>query len=322
VQTLFSNTTGSDNTATGRKSLFNNTIGNQNTAHGDEALFHNTTGSNNTATGHDTLQSNTTGSSNTADGEEALINNTTGTGNTADGVGALSSNTTGNNNIALGNQAGVFLTTGDNNIDIGNQGVGGDDSTIRIGTEDIQLATFIAGIYGATTGSGTTLPVIVDSNGQLGTAASSERFKTEIRPMDKSSESLLALKPATFHYKNDSKGTRQFGLIAEEVASVNPDLVVRDRDGQIYTVRYEAVNAMLLNEFLKEHKKVEKQDREIQQQRATISELKKCIATVMAHLQEQDAKIQKVSDQIELNKAGPEVTTNDFAGPESNTSSQ
>ena len=187
---------------------------------------------------------NTTGDANVAVGWLAMLNNTEGTNNTAVGAGALGQNIS-NGNIALGTNAGANLTTGQFNIDIGNQGVADEGNTIRIGDAN-QTATFIAGISGtAVVGDA----VVVDANGQLGTATSSARFKKDIRPMDKRSKAILALKPVTFQYKSDSKGTPQFGLIAEEVAKVNPDLVVRDRNGEIYSVRYEAVNAMLLNEF-------------------------------------------------------------------------
>ena len=169
-------------------------------------------------------------------------------------------NTTGSNNIALGFNAGFNLTTGSNNIDIGNTGVAaGESNTIRIGTEGTQKATFIAGISGVTVAGG--VGVIIDTNGHLGTVVSSARFKDEIKPMDKASEAILALQPVTFRYKKelDPDGIPQFGLVAEQVEKVNPDLVARDEQGKPYTVRYEAVNAMLLNEFLKEHRKVEEQ---------------------------------------------------------------
>src|SRR5947208_7246218 len=147
------------------------------------------------------------------------------------------------------------------------------------------------------------IAVMIDSAGQLGTASSSERFKKEIKPMDKASEAILALKPVTFHYKTDSKGIPQFGLVAEEVAKVNPDLVVRDAKGEIYTVRYDAVNSMLLNEFLKEHKKVE-------EQQASIGQLKSEMQTMVAQLKEQAAQIQRVSAQLEVSKRAPQVVTN------------
>ena len=262
---LFSNTTGSNNTATGFEALFSNTTGNANTATGFETLVSNTIGSQNTATGWKALFSNTDGSGNTAAGLQALLSNTSGDDNTAIGLEALSSNTIGSNNIALGTSAGSNLTAGDNNIDIGNSGVAGDGNTIRIGIAGTQSATYIAGISGATASGGAA--VFVNSDGQLGTATSSRRFKQEIKPMDKASEAILALRPVTFRYKQeiDPKGIPQFGLVAEEVEQVNPDLVVRDAEGKVYTVRYEAVNAMLLNEFLKEHRKVEEQQATIAQ---------------------------------------------------------
>src|SRR6266511_3719328 len=251
------------NTATGAGALFSNTTGTPNTANGTFALFSNTTGSFNTAYGGGALQSNTTGHDNTANGDVALFHNTTGNFNTANGSGALF-NTTGSNNIALGVSAGNNLTTGDNNIDIGSTGVTAESSTIRIGSEfQGQTRTFIAAIRGVTTGNADTLPVLIDVNGQLGTAPSSRRFKKEIKPMDTASETILGLKPVTFHYKSDKIGIPQFGLIAEEVAAVNPDLVVRYKNGEIYTVRYDAVNAMLLNEFLKAHRAIEEQRTEL-----------------------------------------------------------
>jgi hypothetical protein len=175
-----------------------------------------------------------------------------------------------------------------------------------------QTKTFIAGISGVDEG-GTVSVVTINSDGQLGTqlpVASSRRFKKEIKPMDKASEAILALKPVTFHYKSDSKGIPQFGLIAEEVAKVNPDLVVRDKNGEIYTVRYDAVNAMLLNEFLKEHRTVQKQSRKIQEQDLTITQLKKEMGTVVARLKEQAAQIQKVSAQLEVSKPAPQTVLN------------
>src|SRR5206468_853803 len=175
-------------------------------------------------------------------------------GNTAVGSSSLGVST-GAFNTALGYQAGLNLLTGSGNIDIANKGVANESNTIRIG--NFQTRTFIAGIRGRATGNANAVPVLIDSAGQLGTASSSRRFKKEIKPMDQTSEAILGLKPVTFQYKSDSTGTPQFGLIAEEVAAVNPDLVVRDENGEIYTVRYEAVNAMLLNEFLKEHRKVQ-----------------------------------------------------------------
>src|SRR6266403_235698 len=290
VNALFSNTTGNNNTANGLEALYSNTTGNNNTANGLGALQSNTSGANNTANGVNALARNTKGSVNTATGFSALYSNTTGYHNTANGYYALYSNTTGGSNTAegyqalqnntgsdntgLGVNAGLNLTTGSQNIDIGNAGVAAESGTTRIGRAANQTRAFIAGIRGVTTANANAVPVMIDSAGQLGTMSSSKRFKKEIKPMDQTSEAILGLKPVTFHYKSDGTGTPQFGLIAEEVAQVNADLVVRGDDGEIYTVRYDAVNAMLLNEFLKEHQKV-------QEQGATVAELKKQIATLI-----------------------------------------
>jgi len=311
-QALFSNTTigfpGAYNTATGAGALQNNTNGNDNTATGQGALQNNNTGTNNTGVGVSALGSNQTGTNNTAVGVSALGSNQTGTNNTAVGVSALG-NIDGAFNIGLGFSAGQNLGFGFYNIDIGNGGVDGDDNTIRIGTEfsvdtgSGQNRTFIAGIRGVTTENADAIAVVIDSAGQLGTMSSSRRFKKEIKPMDQTSEAILGLKPVTFHYKSDSTGTPQFGLIAEEVAKINPDLVVRDTDGEIYTVRYDAVNAMLLNEFLKEHRKVG-------EQQATITELKKEMKGVVARLNEQASQIQKVSAQIEASKPVHQMVVN------------
>jgi hypothetical protein len=305
---LFSNTTAGNNTAGGFDALYSNTTGYSQTATGANALFSNTTGIANTATGGGALFSNTMGSSNTATGVNALFSNTTGHDNIAEGFAALQNNT-GSSNIALGSNAGFNLTTGSNNIDIGNKGSAGESSKIRIGTQGTQNGTFIAGIYNvAVTGS----TLAVNSNGKLGVTASSARFKEAIKPMDKASEAILALKPITFRYKKevDKAGIPQFGLVAEQVERVAPDLVVRDDTGKPFTVRYEAVNAMLLNEFLKEHRRVQEQAREIQQQKATISELKNGMETVVARLKEQDSRIQRVSAQIEIGRPTPKVVLN------------
>jgi len=300
---LFFNTTGNANTATGANALVNNVDGDSNTANGNGALASNTTGHFNAAIGASALLNNTIGGRNTAIGRSALSLNTTGSFNTANGYQALVNNTTGNFNTALGQGAGSRLTTGDSNIDIGAFGFPGESTTIRIG--EGQTKTFIAGIRGATVVGG--VPVVIDGAGQLGTIVSSKRFKKEIQPMEKASEAILALKPVTFHYKSDATNTPQFGLIAEEVAEVNPDLVVRDENGEIYTVRYDAVNAMLLNEFLKAHRKA-------QQQEATITQLKKdfraTVAQLTARLDEQATQIQKVRVQMEASKAAPQTVAN------------
>ena len=289
-------------------------------ADGAQALAANTTGYDNTATGFKALGLNTTGFNNTANGYNALGLSTTGGNNTAIGFGALSQNTIGNGNIGLGIYGGVALTTGDNNIDIANNGVAGESNTIRVGT--IHTATYIAGISGVNQGTATAV-FINTTTGQLGTAppSSSRRFKKEIKPMDKASEAIMALKPVTFHYKSDTKGTPQFGLIAEEVAKVNPDLVVRDNDGEIYTVRYDAVNAMLLNEFLKEHRTVQELKSTATTQEAVITELKSTLVRQQKNFQATAARqqkqiealvggLQKVSAELEVSKPAPQVVNN------------
>jgi len=247
--------------------LQNNTTGLYDTANGAYALFSNSSGSYNTANGFGALQSNTTASNNTAEGYQALSHNT------------------GSNNIAVGNNAGINLTTGSNNIDIGAPGVAGEAGKIRIGKSSTATGTFIAGISGKTVASG--VGVIVNSSGQLGTILSSARFKEAIKPMDTASEAILALKPVTFRYKQelDPDGVPQFGLIAEEVEKVNPNLVARDEQGKPYTVRYEAVNAMLLNEFLKARHELDKQ-------KVTIAQLQKQIEGLTAGLQKVNAKVE------------------------------
>ena len=294
---LLNNSTGGDNTATGDEALESNTTGFSNTVAGALALLHNTTGSHNTADGVDALLINTTGGDNTAIGFGALLSNSTADSNTAIGFEALQLNTTGANNIAVGTSAGSNLSTGNNNIDIGNTGVAGESGKIRIGKQGAQNGTFIAGIAGtAVTGSA----VVVSSTGKLGVATSSARFKEQIQPMDKASKAILALKPVTFRYKEDVDPDRasQFGLVAEEVEKVDPDLVVHDEEGKPFTVRYEAVNAMLLNEFLKEHRKVEQQETRLGKQEATIAQQQKQIEALAAGLQ-------KVSATVELNKVAP-----------------
>ena len=303
---LFSNTSGLQNTAIGRGVLFDNTTGFQNVAAGFASLFSNTTGFHNTAIGIGALVSNTTGNHNTANGDIALVLNTTGNFNTVEGAHALVSNTIGSFNIALGVAAGENLT-GDNNIDISNGGVAAESNTIRIGNEvaftdregvmhAAHVKTFIAGVIGTTTTGGAA--VFVDSLGQLGTITSSARFKRDIGPMDKASEAILALKPVTFRYNRelDPKGIVQFGLVAEDVLKVNPDLIVRDEEGKPYTVRYEAVNAMLLNEFLKEH-------HQVQDLKATLAKQQKQIDALTAGLQ-------NVSAQLELRKPAPQTVQN------------
>jgi trimeric autotransporter adhesin len=354
-QALFSNTLGTENTSVGFKSLYSNT-GSYNTSIGSQSLYHNTSGTNNTADGYQALASNTlgsnstavgyqalghnTGSENTAMGASALVSNTVGTDNTAVGgtalwantggvnnaafgLNALVHNTTGSNNTSIGKDSGNNLTTGSYNITIGaTGGVAGESYTTRIGGNATRV--FIAGIAGKPI---TGQAVTINTSGQLGVNTSSRRFKDEIKPMGDVSDALLELKPVTFHYKKeiDPDSTPQFGLVAEEVEKVNPDLVSRDAKGKAYTVRYDAVNAMLLNEFLKEH-------REVQEQKATITQLKSTVAqqqkdfqsklvqqqkdfqATAAHQQKQiealSASLQKVSAQVEMSRRAPQTVLN------------
>ena len=231
-----------------------------------------TNGQDNTATGANTLTANTTGLRNTAEGSGALFKTTTGSNNTASGFNALTLVTTGSNNIGLGSGAGGNLTTGNNNIDIGNGGVAGEGGVIRMGVQGTQTTAYLAGIYGAAGVSG--VPVYVNSNGQLGPTTSSARFKQDIRDMDRASEAILALRPVTYEYKPevDPQGTPQFGLVAEEVDKVCPELVVHDEKGQPYTVRYDAVNAMLLSEFLKEHRRSQEAEAGLRDENAMLKQ--------------------------------------------------
>ena len=308
-QALFSLTTGIDNVAVGFNSLFSNTIGNFNSALGFYSMANNTNGNNNTATGALALQSNTAGNNNTAVGFDALYSNTSGNGNTAHGANALYGNTSGNNNIGLGANAGLNLTVGSYNIAIGNRGSAGDARTIRIGQEKLQVATYIAGINGATVASG--VGVVVDGTGRLGTVTSSQRFKEAIKPMGKTSEALLALQPVTFHYKPelDPEGIPQFGLLAEQVAKVSPALVARDGEGKPYTVRYEAVNAMLLNEFLKEHHKIEEQTASIAQLKSALAEQAKQMAALLETVRAQSTQIRKVAAELAASKSEPRLVS-------------
>jgi trimeric autotransporter adhesin len=292
---LFSLTSGIDNTALGFKALYHNSTGSHNSAEGFGALFGNTGGNYNTASGDSALLTNTSGRYNTADGYSALYRNNTGISNTAIGVGALLNNTSGSSNTALGINAGTGVTTASGVICIG------------VGGANVPNSCFIGNIYGKMAGFGTA--VYVNSGGQLGTTNSSRRFKDDVKPMDKASEALLTLKPVTFHYKKevDPDRTPQFGLVAEEVEKVNRDLVIRDADGKPYTVRYEAVNAMLLNEFLKEHRKVEELKSTIAKQEAIVAKQQKQMEAFAAQLKEQASQIQKVSAQVEMGKAAPQI---------------
>jgi hypothetical protein len=320
---LFSNSSGSGNTATGTGALYRNNTGGDNTAQGEDALHGNVSGIRNTATGTRSLYSNAGGNFNTATGDEALYSNygsyntaygaqalyfnKNGARNTAIGIGALSgsSGSNGSDNIALGYLAGGDLMTGTKNIDIGNRGFSGDSATIRIG--DTQTRAFIAGIHGRTIPQPATL--YTNSTGQIGTIPSSARFKENIQSMAESSDLLFALRPVTFRYKTeiDSTATRQFGLVAEEVEKVNPDLVAHDGEGKPYTVRYDAVNAMLLNEFLKAHRTLTELKSIVARQDEINLQQQKKIDDLTTQLKGQADQIQKVNAYIELNKSSPQT---------------
>jgi hypothetical protein len=322
-QTLFSNTTGSFNTANGFRALYSNTTGNNNTANGFEALAFNTTATENTADGSHALYSNTVGlqntsdgafalssntegSDNTASGALALLSNTTGGANTADGAQALQSNTTGINNSAIGDTALFNNTTGSNNVALGisagfAQTTGSGNVYIGVNVNGIageSNSCYIDSIFGQAVDPASSTTVFVDANNKLGTMVSSKRFKSDIKPMDKASEELFSLKPVSFRYnkKIDPKGISEFGLVAEDVEKVNRDLVVHDKEGKPYSVRYDQVNAMLLNEFLKEHRKVQQLEANAAQQQKQIEAL--------------TAGLQKVSTQLDASKTATQVALN------------
>jgi hypothetical protein len=282
---LFTNQKGAGNTASGDQALFANLNGNLNTAVGALALSSNTDGNSNTAVGINTLDANTVGGDNSALGELALHNNTTGSDNTAVGAFALLGNTTGTANVTIGESAGNHVITANNVICIGSNVPGA----------DVSNSCFIGNIFGQTSSAG--IGVFVNADGKLGTATSSQRFKEEIKPMDRASGLLFALKPVSFRYKKeiDPQGTPQFGLVAEDVEKVSPDLIVHDQQGKPYSVRYDQVNAMLLNEFLKEHKKIQK--------------LEAALEAVSERLREQDAKIEMMSAQMDIDRSASKIVS-------------
>jgi hypothetical protein len=271
--TLRSNESGVFNVATGLAALASNANGSINTAHGALTLISNTTGSANTAVGFISMALNTSGNDNTALGIAALASNITGNANTAIGAGALDANVIGSGNIAIGENAGTLLISGDNNIYIANDGVPSESGIIRIGTRENHFVSFIQGIYGVT--SAASVPVFVNLDGQLGTVVSSNRFKHDVRDMDTQSANIYKLRPVTFVYNNDALETQQFGLIAEQVAEVLPAIVINDEDGQPYTVQYQVLPVLLLNE-------VQKQQKELHMQQASI----KALMARIAHLEE------------------------------------
>jgi hypothetical protein len=343
---LFSNTTGAYNVAAGLLALFHNTAGVYNTALGASTLQSNHQGISNTAAGYQALYVNDSsgtglGSYNSAFGAFALTNNSDGEANSAFGTGAMEFNSTGLDNVAVGTDTLSSNTTG-----VGNTAVGTDALEYSNGSSNVALGAFsglnqttgsgnvyigadisgvagesnscyIASIFGQTSATG--IPVLINSNNKLGTTTSSKRFKEKISPMERASGMLYALKPVTFRYKKeiDPSSTLQFGLVAEEVEKVNPDLVVRDKEGKPYSVRYDQVNAMLLNEFLKAHCEIEEQEVTIAQlkagaakQEAINAEQREGMEVLTAMVKQQAAQIQKVSAQLELNKPVPQTIVN------------
>ena len=297
---LLSNTTGANNSAIGGFALLSSVGASRNTAMGSRALFAHTLGDYNNAVGAFALGSDTEGEANNAVGDEALFN-TTGSGNTAMGDSALHANAIGSQNTAIGKNALSNNTAGSDITALGasaGEGVTNADHVICIGHSgaNVSNSCFIGHIYGAMIDPGTAVNAGIDASGKLGTTSPSRRFKCDIQPMKKVSDAILALKPVSFHYKSDAKNTPCFGLIAEEVEKVNADLMVRDKEGKPYSVRYDQVNAMLLNEFLKEHNKVEK--------------LESTVANLVATTKEQASQIQKVSADLESTKRTQQVVLN------------
>ncbi len=271
-------------------------LANFNNAFGRNALLNNVDGDENDAFGDDAMEENTTGSQNTAMGDDALDGNTTGSGNTAVGKEAGNSIIDGNDNVVLGHNAGIGIMHASRNIAIGTEVAGP--------FTDFDDTCFIGSIFGEIVSDpGSQAAVFVDQFNVVGIFNSSRKYKHDIQPMDKASETLYRLKPVTFKFNSDWKGTTQYGLIAEEVAEVDPQLVVHDKNGEITSVHYEQINSMLLNEFLKEHKKVE-------EQQASISQLKSGMQTMLAQLKEQAAQIQKVSAQLQVTNDPPRLTAN------------
>src|SRR5215468_8708909 len=315
---LVLNTTGDTNTAVGRNALTNNQISSDNNAVGAFALFNNDSSGNgsanfNNAFGRNALFNNVDGDENDAFGDDAMEENTTGSQNTAMGDDALDGNTIGSGNVAVGKEAGNSIIDGNDNVVLGhNAGIGlmHASRNIAIGTEvagpfaDFDDTCFIGSIFGEIVSDpGSQAAVFVDQFNVVGVFNSSRKYKHDIQPMDKASETLYRLKQVTFRFNSDWKGTTQYGLIAEDVAKVDPQLVSR-RDGEIMSVHYEQINSMLLNEFLKEHKKVE-------EQQASISQLKREMQTMLAQLKEQSVQIQKVNAQLKMSEPAAKVVVNE-----------
>jgi trimeric autotransporter adhesin len=289
---LYTDTTGSENTAIGLASMSSNTTGNGNTAAGQNSLAANISGNFNTASGTNALSKNSNGINNTASGSGALFSNTTGVRNSAAGSNSLYKNTTGSNNIGIGYQGGYYPTTGSHNIEIGSAGAAADNAVIRLGTQGTQTKTYVAGIRGVNVTGG--VPVLVTATGQLGVMSSSRRYKEDIRSMGKVSDRLLALRPVTFRYKiADENGQKpeQYGLIAEEVARVMPELVVYNQKGQPETVAYQTLAPLLLNELQREHKRANQQANELQEAR-----------NQLASVQSELIELRRITTQLAANR--------------------
>jgi hypothetical protein len=319
---LFSNTTGFINVASGTDALHSNTTGNWNVANGGNALYSNTTGYTNVANGTGALQANTTGNYNVANGGNALYSNTTGSSNVSNGTNALRSNTTGNNNIAVGYSALAGNKTGTNNIAIGNQAgnnvIGGsnniylgsgatldENATLRLG--GVQTSAYIAGVYAkSTSNAAASVPVYIDSTGKLGTLPSAQRYKDDIRDMNDASRRLLELRPVTYHYKQataDGSKPLEYGLIAEEVAKVYPDLVVRGKDGQIETVQYHKLTPMLLNEVQRLSKAWQAEKEQNLAQESALKEAHAKVSALETRMLTQTQAITEMKQQLSLVQA-------------------
>src|SRR5262249_35765116 len=290
-------TTGSGNTASGVSALQSNTTADNNTASGVSALQNNTTGDNNTAYGASALLSNTTSRSNTAVGVAALLSHTTGDNNTAVGLNALIGNTTGHNNIAIGINAGANLTGGDNNIYVGSDAPDDESATMRLGS--VQTSTFLAGIVGATVSN--SAQVLIDTRtGQLRTISSSIRYKRDIEPMGGHSRGLFHLRPVIFRYTQDPQGERQYGLIAEEVAKVYPELVTRNAQGQVEAIRYQELTPMLLNELQHQQRQLAELKAQNARLRAAVAQQQERDAALAARLERLEAAAARAASSVAL----------------------
>jgi len=304
--TRFLHNFGTKNTFLGANAGNFTTTGTGNTATGEFALRFNSTGDGNTAVGQLALKANNTGAGNSAFGVSALSTNQGGISNTAIGASALLNNVTGSQNVAVGSLAGNNATTGSNNIYLGANvvGIAGESNTMYLGLQGTQTRTFIAGIRGITTGAADGITVLIDSDGQLGTVSSSKKYKKDISDMADATNGLMKLRPVLFTYKSDNSGTIQYGLIAEEVAEIYPELVVHTADGRIETIRYHLLSSMLLNEVQKQHKKLEYQIAEItnlndalEEQEKINEQLKENLSALNTRLDNIDAMLLASSPQ-------------------------